>query len=325
MKKLVFLLACFPVLCWAQTNTFPTTGNAGVGTTSPASTLHIYNGSSGGTPHGFSGVTSENSGNAMISILTPNTVNGYYGFADSEDDFVAGIQYYHLYDIMHFRVNNHSSDMVINKDGDVGIGTTAPQGRLHISTGTSGDAVLRLEADTDNNDEYDNPMIQLRQDGSLVGVNMGFDSNTLGHNIFGIGTLYSGTEKWNTFVINTQTDNVGIGTKIPDAKLTVKGNIHAEEVKVDLSVPGPDYVFKDDYELRTLAEVQQYIKEHGHLPNIPSAKEMEENGVELGVMNMKLLEKIEELTLYIIDLKASNEQQIKAIKKELQEIKNQRK
>ncbi|MEC7262606.1 MAG: hypothetical protein VXW38_02630 [Bacteroidota bacterium] len=96
--------------------------------------------------------------------------------------------------------------------------------------------------------------------------------------------------------------NVGIATTIPDSKLTVKGKIHAEEVKVDLSVPGPDYVFKQGYDLKSLEEVQSYIKEHGHLPNIPSAKQMEENGIDLGEMNMKLLEKIEELTLYVIEL-----------------------
>ena len=95
--------------------------------------------------------------------------------------------------------------------------------------------------------------------------------------------------------------NVGIGTSNPDAKLAVKGKIHAEEVKVDLSVPGPDYVFKEGYGLKSLVEVQTYIKEHRHWPNIPSAKEMEANGIQLGEMNMKLLEKIEELTIYTLE------------------------
>lgn len=94
--------------------------------------------------------------------------------------------------------------------------------------------------------------------------------------------------------------NVGIGTANPDAKLTVKGKIHAEEVKVDLSVPGPDYVFDTGYDLLSLDALQNYIRVNGHLPNIPSAEEMEGNGIELSVMNMKLLEKIEELTLYIL-------------------------
>ena len=96
------------------------------------------------------------------------------------------------------------------------------------------------------------------------------------------------------------TGNIGIGTSIPDSKLTVKGSIHSEEVKVDLSVPAPDYVFATEYKLTPLVSLQQYIKTHKHLPNIPSAKDMEANGVELGLMNMKLLEKIEELTLYTL-------------------------
>jgi len=94
---------------------------------------------------------------------------------------------------------------------------------------------------------------------------------------------------------------IGIGTDNPDATLTVNGQIHADEVLIDLNVPAPDYVFKKDYELNSLRQVQDFIKEHGHLPNMPSAKEMETNGVELGRMEMRLLEKIEELTLYILD------------------------
>ncbi len=94
--------------------------------------------------------------------------------------------------------------------------------------------------------------------------------------------------------------NVGIGTSTPDEKLTVKGAIHSEEVKVDLSVPAPDYVFESDYNLTPLEKLSLYIKENKHLPNIPKGTEMEANGVELGIMNMKLLEKIEELTLYIL-------------------------
>ncbi len=114
-------------------------------------------------------------------------------------------------------------------------------------------------------------------------------------------------------------DKVGIGTITPDAKLTVKGNIHAEEVKVDLSVPGPDYVFKEGYDLKSLVEIKKYIQEHGHLPNIPSAQEMKENGIRLGEMNMKLLEKIEELTLYVLEIKQEQD----LLKTENKKLKNQ--
>ncbi|SFC66676.1 hypothetical protein SAMN04487891_1205 [Flagellimonas taeanensis] len=113
--------------------------------------------------------------------------------------------------------------------------------------------------------------------------------------------LYIGHSDNSSMFTFHKNGNFGIGTTAPDAKLAVKGDIHAEEVKVDLAVPGPDYVFKEDYDLKPLEEVQNYIKEHGHLPNIPSAKEMGTNGIQLGEMNMKLLEKIEELTLYIIE------------------------
>ncbi|MBQ4820851.1 hypothetical protein J8M14_12335 [Aquimarina sp. MMG016] len=124
--------------------------------------------------------------------------------------------------------------------------------------------------------------------------------------------------------ITTFDGNVGIGTTTPDAKLTVKGNIHAEEVKIDLSVPAPDYVFTKDYDLLTIEEVQQHIAVQGHLPNIPSAKEMETNGVELGLMNMKLLEKIEELTLYTIAQEKQLKEQ-KSINNKLdKELENQK-
>ncbi len=101
--------------------------------------------------------------------------------------------------------------------------------------------------------------------------------------------------------INYTNGSVGIGTNVPDAKLTVKGNIHTNEVKVDLQgAVAPDYVFYDNYKLKKLEEVQRYIEKYGHLPNIPSAKEMKQQGINLKEMNLKLLEKIEELTLYIL-------------------------
>jgi len=102
---------------------------------------------------------------------------------------------------------------------------------------------------------------------------------------------------------------VGIGTENPDAKLTVKGDIHAEEVLVDLSVPGPDYVFEEDYDLRTLEETEAYIRANKHLPEVPSAIEMEANGIELGEMNMLLLKKVEELTLHTIEQQKMLEKQ----------------
>lgn len=110
-----------------------------------------------------------------------------------------------------------------------------------------------------------------------------------------------------------QNGNVGIGTTIPDQKLTVKGKIHAEEVIVDLNVPVADYVFKPNYKLMPLPEVEQFVKANSHLPEIPSATEITKNGLSVGEMQNKLLQKVEELTLYVIE----QQKQIELLKMEL--------
>ena len=102
----------------------------------------------------------------------------------------------------------------------------------------------------------------------------------------------------NNFNVN---GNVGIGTTSPQNKLDVNGTIHAKEVKVDLT-GWSDFVFAPTYKLKPLTEVEQYIKTNNHLPEIPSAKEVEQNGVSLGDMQAKLLQKVEELTLYSIEM-----------------------
>jgi len=127
--------------------------------------------------------------------------------------------------------------------------------------------------------------------------------------------------------------NVGIGTTIPDVKLAVSGTIHAKAVNVDLSIPGPDYVFDKDYKLWSLPEVNQYITLNHHLPQIPSAKSMEQTGVNENELNMQLLQKVEDLTLYLINkekeiknLQSLNNNQKnvnQTLQKEMDELKTQ--
>jgi len=112
--------------------------------------------------------------------------------------------------------------------------------------------------------------------------------------------------------------NVGIGTTSAKNKLDVNGTIHSKEVKVDMD-GWSDFVFKKDYDLPTLEEVEKHIAEKGHLENIPSEEEVLKKGINLGDMNAKLLQKIEELTLYMIEMKKENEQ----MKKTNEEIKNE--
>jgi hypothetical protein len=99
---------------------------------------------------------------------------------------------------------------------------------------------------------------------------------------------------------------VGIGTSNPTNELAVNGTIKAREIIV--SVDGwADYVFEKDYELMPLEQVERFIQQNGHLPDVPSAQQVDREGVEVGAMQSVLLRKIEELTLYIIELRKENE------------------
>ena len=168
--------------------------------------------------------------------------------------------------------------MRIQRDGYVGIGTAAPQQIMHL-TAPNSTIQLRVE----------------RKGSGIEGVtDLGTDGN--GFHIWAGG--YDGFHNTDMFIGSS--GEVGIGTTNPTNKLEVNGTIRSKEVKVEAS-PWPDYVFEKDYELRSLEETEAYIKENKHLPEIPSAKEMEANGVALGEMNRLLLQKIEELTLHLID------------------------
>jgi len=95
---------------------------------------------------------------------------------------------------------------------------------------------------------------------------------------------------------------VGIGTMTPQEALSVNGKIRAHEIKVEVgSANWPDYVFDESYSPTSLSEIEDFIRLNKHLPEVPSAKEVAENGIDLGSMSGKLLKKIEELTLYLIE------------------------
>lgn len=118
------------------------------------------------------------------------------------------------------------------------------------------------------------------------------------------------------------TGNVGIGTTNPDARLAVNGTIHTKEVKVDLSIPVPDYVFKPAYPLSPLKKVKAYIDKNHHLPEIPSAEQIEKEGLDLGEASAGQLKKIEELTLYLIEKDKQLNQQNQKIEAQALRLKN---
>lgn len=131
------------------------------------------------------------------------------------------------------------------------------------------------------------------------------------------------TSVWTDMISLTSQGNVGIGIINPKAKLAVNGTILATEVKIKTNISVPDYVFDPEYELPELIDIESYIKEHRHLPEIPSAKDIERDGLDLAEMNLLLLKKVEELTLHIIDLNRTNELQNKEIAELKSAIKKQ--
>ncbi|GGG27797.1 hypothetical protein GCM10011344_30760 [Dokdonia pacifica] len=136
-------------------------------------------------------------------------------------------------------------------------------------------------------------------------------------NTDGSVTLLKNKEEQNAVYI-TKDGRVGIGKKNPTDKLEVNGQIHAKSAKLDLK-EWADYVFEDGYDLVRLREIEKYINTHGHLPEVPTTEEVQENGIELGQMNVLLLKKIEELTLYLIE----KEHQVQKLQKQYDELQQQ--
>jgi len=175
--------------------------------------------------------------------------------------------------------------MRITGNGYVGIGTTNPNAKLEInSKDDSNEVLLRFNASPFYPDNYNLRLEKiLESNGNFnwqFNQNQGYDNRNM------MTFRYNG--------------NIGIGCTTPDSKLTVNGTIHATEVKVDL-LGGCDFVFKDDYKLMDLKKLEEFVKVNQHLPEIAPEKEMVENGVNMKELQIKLLQKMEEMTLYIIE------------------------
>lgn len=293
---------------YAQTNNFPANGYVTIGAQEPVEALTI--GEYGGSI-ALRDWTTSLSGTSSLGRLK---FYDYYGDA-------ASIALEHNYRFggvpraMLFSVNGAERLRIIS-NGNVGIGTKEPVEALTIGE-YGGSIALR---------DWTTSLSGTSSLGRLKFYDYHGDaaSIALEHNYY-----FGGTPRAMLFSVNgaerlriISNGNVGIGTDNPDSKLSVKGNIRAQEIKVEAN-NWPDYVFTKEYKLPTLQDTENHIKEKGHLLGIPSAKEVEANGIDLGEMNAKLLQKIEELTLYLINQDKTNEEQNQTILGLMKKVDNQ--
>ena len=258
-------------------------GNIGIDYADPISKLQIVGGTdASSTQHGF----------LMLGIATAENL------VFDNNEILA-------------RNNGVVSTLFLGRDGSkvqLGNGPDEAGTKLQITSGTDVDlpdansGYLMMGSQASTNMIMDNNEIQVRNNGASSHLYL---QNSGGNVFVGDATNFNSSHRLGVDGNAVITGAVRIGeTVTPNGyKLAVDGKAIMTEVLVRLVPNWPDYVFNNQYKLRDLNEVEEFIKQNNHLPGIPSAKEIEANGMNVGEMQKMQMEKIEELTLYIIELK----------------------
>jgi hypothetical protein len=309
MKKIVFLSIAFSLLAgmsmaqWSSNGTHiynTNTGNVGIGITTPATLLDVaknmtepavavrnLGGASGAAFRLYDQVSS-----ADWKLKTLS--NGGFRIRDNAYGM----------DVVQIEPNSEANALYINASGLVGIGNAAPAALLDAARnmaeptiavrnlGGTGGASFRM---------YDQTSTADWKFKVFSGGGFKIRDNANGLDVIQI----EANSAANVIYINAA-GNLGIGTTNPTEKLSINGNVKCKQVEVSLT-GWSDFVFEKNYALMPLSEVEKYINKHGHLPGVPSEEEVVSNGNNLGEMDAILLQKIEELTLYVIELKKENE------------------
>jgi hypothetical protein len=276
---------------WLQVNR--SSGNVGINTT-PLYKFHVKN------PDLQLVLQTDGTGNNRSIVAfgdAAGTLQGSVGLFGADGSIRIG-------DAMDYRI-------VVKQSSNVGIGTMSPSTNLEIVNSSGPSLKIRHASEQPTwgltLQQLSNLKCSISAGGQDLTIAAGYSNKLvlgdLNYNTYGGSVIFPG-------------GNVGIGTSSPDQKLTVNGTVHATRVKVETTVPGPDYVFEKSYSLPSLDAVKSYIDENKHLPEVPSAKEMEVKGIDVGEMNMLLLKKIEELTLYVIEQQKQIDRLNKNVNKE---------
>ncbi len=316
-----------------------TVGKVGIGTTDPGSRLQVngnmavgYESNSSAPDNGMvvkgtSGIGTSNPDKSKLHVYRNNTIGGIGSANIDHSTLRIEDQYNNLYIDGNSFFTTGSGAMLF-----------ATLNEKNIAFGTNNTMRVKIQTD-DEVHFYGNRKIEVNSRVGIVDINASSGGWAMGLNFIGydgtshggwkafgsrdeLNYYYVGSSYSNPLMAVLPSGNVGIGTTNTFGyKLAVNGTIGCKEViiEVDNNWPDwPDYVFEEGHELQGLEEIEQFVTQNKHLPGVPSANEVNENGIELGKMNAILLKKIEELTLHTIN----QQKAIRNLQEELQELKN---
>lgn len=326
MKKLSFFIAICMAMTVIQAQSYwslsgnSTSGSNFIGTTNSNALNFKTNGTSRMTlsaSQAFLGIGTNNPDGNLHIHSTYRSGKGYQTDLHLTNSSAGGaatdgfrirqldnIVYFSQLEKANLFLQNNGKGFVLDTNGYFGFNTSYPLQRIHVVDGNIMISRTSHRADGSVNGSMlfggDITSACPRGDWGIEYVNS--DDEGFGLNFWRpASTCHTG---FNYALFLADNGNIGIGTNDQQAKLSVDGRICAKEVRVSLSGSPcwPDYVFAPQYDLMPLGDLKLYVQEHRHLPGIPSAAEVEENGVELGATTEQLLQKIEEMTLYILQL-----------------------
>lgn len=280
-------------------------GKVGIGTNQPGYSMEIK---------------ADENNKDLFRLSHPTSPNGAgftLGFGENSNQLANGaidfkVEYSdNQYNVL--KINRENRDFTYLGDGFVGIGTSSPGYLVDIKASANDQELIRLSHPTSPDD---------------AGFILGFGQNKdqLANGAIDFKVEYSNTDFGVLGINRANRDfyyngdgNVGIGTNAPNYKLDVNGSLNATSLYNSGQLEWSDFVFRKSYKLPSLIQVEEFIKTNGHLKDIPSEKEVLEKGYDLGTMDSKLLQKIEELTLYMVEMN----KRVLELEKENQELKSE--